>query len=162
MSLIAAVLLAVLGLAGLVRAAQPLPSAAANTAAESSDPIVVSGAYVREPANGVNAAAYLTIFNTTATPDVLRSIESGAGAQTSLHIDSSGAMQNSAGLSIPAHGSVTLIPGKEHIMIEKLYGPIKAGQSVNFELSFDKAGRLLLTAPVIAVTAPAPTAAAPR
>jgi copper(I)-binding protein len=46
-------------------------------------------------------------------------------------------------------------------MIEKLYGPLKAGQSVNFELNFDKAGRLLVTAPVIAVTAPAP-AAAPR
>ena len=47
-------------------------------------------------------------------------------------------------------------------MIEKLYGPLKAGQSVNLQLTFAKAGQLLLTVPVIGVGAPAPTAAAPR
>jgi copper(I)-binding protein len=122
---------------------------------------VVSGAYVREPANGVNAAAYFTIYNTTGTPDVLTAISSGAGAQTSLHTESSGGMQHSTGLSIPAHGSATLSPGKGHVMIEKLYGPLKPGQSVNFQLTFAKSGQLLLTAPVIAVAAPAPTAEAP-
>ncbi|MDQ1742946.1 MAG: Copper chaperone PCu(A)C, partial [Pseudonocardiales bacterium] len=62
----------------------------------------------------------------------------------------------------PAGGSVSLAPGKGHVMITKLYGPLKAGQSVNLQLSFDKAGQVLVTAPVIAVTAPAPTAEAPR
>ncbi|HEX8093875.1 copper chaperone PCu(A)C, partial [Jatrophihabitans sp.] len=98
---------------------------------------------------------------TTATPDVLTTVASGAGEQTTLHTESSGGMQQSTGLSIPARGSVTLSPGKGHVMIEKLYGPLKPGQNVNFQLTFAKAGELLLTAPVIAVAAPAPTAEGP-
>ncbi|MEO6504314.1 MAG: copper chaperone PCu(A)C [Jatrophihabitantaceae bacterium] len=156
--LIAAVLLVVVGLAGLVRGSGS-PATAADTVAESQRPVVVSGAYVREPANGVNAAAYLTLYNTTDTPDVLTTAQSGAGAETTLHTDS---MAESGGLSIPAHGSATLSPGKGHIMIDKLYGPLKAGQSVNIQLTFEKSGQLLLTVPVIAVTAPAPTAEAPE
>ncbi|MDQ1740863.1 MAG: periplasmic copper chaperone [Pseudonocardiales bacterium] len=159
--LVAAVLLTLAGLAGLVRGVSPQAAGSDAAAALPQEPIVVSGAYVREPANGINAAAYFTIYNTTGVPDVLTTVQSGAGAQTSLHIESSGAMHNSAGLSIPARGSATLSPGKGHIMIEKLYGPLKPGQSVNFQLTFAKAGQLLLTAPVIAVTAPAPTAVAP-
>jgi copper(I)-binding protein len=159
--LVAAVLLTVAGLAGLVRGASPQAAGSDAAPAVAQGPIVVSGAYVREPANGINAAAYFTLYNTTGAPDVLTTVQSGAGAQTSLHIESSGAMQHSAGLSIPARGSVALAPGKGHVMIEKLYGPLKPGQSVNFQLTFAKAGQLLLTAPVIAVTAPAPIAVAP-
>jgi copper(I)-binding protein len=163
LSLVAAVLLTLVGLAGLLRGAVPQQAAgspAPHNSAVSGEPMVVSGAYVREPANGVSAAAYFTITNNTDTPDVLRTVESGAGAETSLHTEQGGSMQaNSGGLSIPAHGSVVLSPGKGHVMIERLYGPLKAGQSVNFELEFDKNGRLLVTAPVIGVTAPAPTAA---
>jgi periplasmic copper chaperone A len=160
--MIVAILLSVAGVAGLVRGSGSQAAASDTTAAaRPKDPIVVSGAYVREPANGINAAAYFTVYNTTGTPDVLTTVESGAGAQTSLHTESSGGMQDSTGLSIPARGSATLAPGKGHIMIEKLYGPLKPGQSVNFELTFAKAGRVLLTAPVIAVAAPAPTAEAP-
>jgi len=117
---------------------------------------------VREPANGVNAAAYFTLYNTTDSLDVLTAVDSGAGAETTLHTESGGGMQQSAGLSIPPHSSLSLTPGKGHVMIEKLYGPLKAGQSVNFQLTFAKAGQLLLTVPVIAVSAPAPTPVAPR
>ena len=160
--LVAAVLLSLAGLAGLIRGSGP-QAVASDTAvgAGPKAPIVVSGAYVREPANGVNAAAYFTIYNTTGTPDVLTTVASGAGAETSLHTESAGGMHDSAGLNIPAHSSVALSPGKGHIMIEKLYGPLKPGQSVNFQLTFANGGQLLLTAPVIAVAAPAPTAEAP-
>jgi copper(I)-binding protein len=163
LSLLAAVLLTVAGLAGLVRGAVPQPSATVtSTGHDAGEPIVVSGAYVREPANGVSAAAYFTVYNTGDTPDALRTVQSGAGADTSLHADASGSMQHTAEMSIPAGGSVSLAPGKGHVMITKLYGPLKAGQSVNLQLTFDHAGQLLVTAPVIAVTAPAPTAEAPR
>ncbi len=161
--LIAAVLLTLAGLAGLVRGAESPATATAGAgstaAVEPQRPIMVSGAYVREPANGVNAAAYLTLHNTTDTPELLTAVRSGAGARTTLH---TGSMRGSAELSIPAGGSATLSPGKGHIMIEKLYGPLKAGQSVNFQLTFANSGQLLLTVPVIAVTAPAPTSEAPE
>jgi copper(I)-binding protein len=168
LSLAAAVLLTLVGLAGLARGAVPLGSADAVAGSEhgsshdGGQPLVVSGAYVREPANGVSAAAYFTIYNTSDTPDTLRTVQSGAGADTTLHTDASGTMQDTSSLSIPAHGSVSLSPGKGHVMITKLYGPLKAGQSVNLQLSFDKSGQLLVTAPVIGVTAPTPTAVAPR
>ncbi|HST47622.1 copper chaperone PCu(A)C [Jatrophihabitans sp.] len=161
-SMVLAVLLAVAGAAGLVRGAMSNSPAAADVAAAPEQPIVASGGYVREPANGVNAAAYFTLYNTTGTPDVLTGVDSGAGEQTTLHSDSRGGMRQISGLSIPAHGSVSLRPGEGHVMIDKLYSPLEAGQSVNFRLTFAKAGQLLLTVPVIAIGAPAPTAEAPR
>ena len=161
-----AALAVIVGMAGLVRGSIPQTPASAGTAASSStgaDPIVVGGAYVREPANGINAAAYFTVYNTTAMPDTLVSAASGAGAVAGLHTDEGGTMTALAsGLQIPAHGSVTLQPGKVHVMIEKLYGPVQAGQTVNLQLTFTHAGEVLVTAPVIAITAPAPTAATPR
>lgn len=161
MSLLAAGLVALVGAAGLVRGA--LPQATPASASPAGAPMVVSGAYVREPANGINAAAYFTVYNTTADADVLTTVNSGAGAETTLHADTDGSMSASAaGLTIPAHGSVTLSPGKGHAMIEKLYGALKPGQTVNLQLDFAKAGEVLVTAPVIAISAPAPTAGAPK
>lgn len=123
--------------------------------------MVVSGAYVREPANGINAAAYFTVYNTAGDADVLTS--AGAGAETTLHTETDGSMSASAaGLTIPAHGSVSLSPGRGHAMIEKLFGPLKPGQTVNLQLDFARAGEVLVTAPVIAIAAPAPAAGALR
>lgn len=163
LSLIAAALAVLLGMAGLVRGSIP-QSAAASSPASQTAPIVIGGAYVREPANDVNAAAYFTVFNTTDSADVLTSVTTGAGAVAGLHTDTAdGAMVAMAdGLTIPAHSSVRLSPGKGHVMIEKLYGPLKPGQTVNMRLDFAKAGQLLVTAPVIAIAAPAPTAVAPK
>ncbi len=158
-SYFAATLVVLVGLAGLVRGALPQSSAtSAATPASDSPGIVVGGAYVRQPANLINAAVYFTVYNTTDQADQLVTVDSGAGAQTSLHLESaSGGMTlDQNGLTIPAHGSAALVPGKGHAMIEKLYGPVKAGQTVNLELTFAHAGQVLVTAPVIGVTAPAP------
>ena len=163
LSLVAAAVVVLVGLVGLLRGA--MPQSVAGPAGSSDVPtgLVVGGAYVREPANGINAAAYLTVYNPTDTADQLVSVTSGAGALTSLHSEAAdGSMQNMTGLTIPAHGSLSLTPGKGHVMIEKLYGPLKAGQSVNLQLSFARAGTLLVTAPVIGVTAPAPSGSVSR
>lgn len=165
LSLLAAAVVVLVGLAGLVRGAVPQQAAGASASSgtDGSTGLTVGGAYVREPANGVSAAAYLTVYNPTGTADQLLSVTSGAGAQTSLHSgDADGNMQTMTGLTVPAHGSLALTPGKGHVMIEKLYGPIKAGQSVNLQLSFAHAGQLLVTAPVIGVTAPVPSATMSR
>ncbi len=62
------------------------------------------------------------------------------------------------GLRIPAHSSVTLSPGKGHVMIERIYGTLKPGQTVDIELDFARAGPVIVSATVIAIGAPAPTA----
>jgi copper(I)-binding protein len=60
------------------------------------------------------------------------------------------------GAVIPAHGSLVLSTGKGHVMIEQLFGKLLPGQSVNLELVFVRAGPIDITAPVIALGAPAP------
>jgi hypothetical protein len=159
-TLIAAAIAVLLGMAGLVRGSLPQSSADGGVGT-TVQAITVGGAYVREPANDVNAAAYFTVYNSTDAADTLTSVTSGAGAQASLHTEVNGAMQlNAAGLVVPAHSTVSLSPGLGHVMIEQLYGPIKKGQTVNLQLTFARAGQILVTAPVIGVSDPAPTAGA--
>jgi copper(I)-binding protein len=158
-----AVVIAALGIAGLIRGAVPQSIASGSPAAPTSsvtEPITITNAYVREPAGPGPVAAYLTINNTTGIADTLVAVVSGASATAQIHADAS-MKQSAGGLVIPPHSKVTLAPGKSHIMLDRLYGPITAGQIVNLELIFSNSGGFVVAAPVIGVTAPAPTAGAP-
>lgn len=148
---------AVVGFAGLIRGAVP-QAVSGGLGGAATDPIVVSGAYLREPASPDVAAAYFTVYNTTGTDDTLISVASGAGESAALMTeDAGGGMQESAaGLRIPAHSSVTLKPGKGHVMIEHLVGTLRPGQYVNLELDFANAGPVNVSAPVIAINAEPP------
>lgn len=161
---VAGVAVAVLGSAGLVRGAMP-PSTPSGPAGVASPPIVVSGAYVREPAPPTDAAAaYFTVFNTTGRPDRLLSVQSGAGAVSILHTTTANGdmVATPDGVVIPAHGRLVLTTGGGHVMIENLFGKLLPGQNVSIQLSFATAGPVEVTAPVIALGAPAPTGAAAR
>jgi copper(I)-binding protein len=149
------ILVAAVGAAGLIRAAVPQATAGGNT---DSPAIVVTNAYVRAPAPPTDAAAaYFTVYNTTSQDDTLRSVTSGAGATTVLHATVNGTMTAATqGAVIPAHGSLVLSTGKGHVMIEQLFGKLLPGQNVNLELVFAKAGPIDVSAPVIALGAPAP------
>jgi copper(I)-binding protein len=154
-ALIAGLLAAALGVAGLVRGAVPQSSASASSTAA---PIVVTNAYVRPPPTPAihTATAYFTIYNTTGTPDTLQSVVTGAGASAVLQVISGGQLRVVPGLVVPAHGSVSLGAGTGRALISGLFGTLKAGQSVNLELTFARAGPIDVTATVLAVTAPAP------
>jgi periplasmic copper chaperone A len=158
---IAGALLAAVGAAGLIRGAMP-QAIASGGAASASAPIVVSNAYVREPAPPTDAAAaYFSVYNTTARPDRLESVTSGAGATSVLHATVDGVMKAVPdGVVIPAHGSLVLSTGKGHVMIQQLFGKLLPGQNVNLELTFANAGPIDVTARVIALGAPAPGGAA--
>jgi copper(I)-binding protein len=153
------VVLAGVGIAGLVRGSIP-QSLAGPSGGTGAAPIVVVGAYVRPPAPPTPyAAAYFTVYNTTGQDDRLISIATGAGATAVLHKVVGGVMTEiSGGLVIPAHGSVVLSTGTGHVMIGGLFGPLRPGQTVNLDLTFQNAGQITVTAPVIALGAPAPTA----
>ncbi len=160
--LVAAAAVTTIGLAGLFRGAVP-QGGAAVAAPAGHPPIVVTDAYVRQPASPDVAAAYFTVTNTTGSPDRLVSVVTGAGQQSVLHTETAnGNMVVAAdGLLVPAHSSVTLSPGKGHVMIQKLYGALLPGQTVRVELDFTSAGTVVVTVPVIAINAPAPTGGAP-
>ena len=145
----AGALILAVGTAGLVRGA--LPQASANASGDTgAAPIVVTDAFVRPPVPPTQlAAAYFTVYNTTSVDDTLLSVATGAGATAELHKEVNGVMSAiSGGVVIPAHGSLVLSVGKGHVMIGDLFGPLKAGQLVNIELTFANAGPVDVVAPV--------------
>jgi copper(I)-binding protein len=169
---IAAVVL-VLGAIGLVRGTVAPGAPAGTPAATAPSGIVVGditvrGAYVREPASPDVVAAYLSITNSGSVPDTLLSIATGAAKKAELHdlpgVRASGAAGQAGGehqasgpLVIAPGATITLSPGKGHIMLENPTGTLKPGDRVSLVLTFDVAGQVLVEAPVIAISAPAPT-----
>jgi copper(I)-binding protein len=159
---VAGVAVVLLGGVGLVRGAEPQKAAALGSSPTTAAPIVVTAAYVVPPvAPAQVAAAYFTVYNTTAKPDTLVSVESGAGATAVLHVYVNGQMTvPSGGVVVPAHGHLVLSVGNQHVMIEQLFGTLSVGQHVNLELDFASAGPINVSAPVIALGAVPPTGAA--
>lgn len=154
---IAGLVVIVFGTAAFIRGAVP-QSAGSSVGSTGAEPIVVANAFVRPPVPPTpEAAAYFTIFNTTAVPDELESVTTGAGGEAVLHTYVGGVMTAiSGGLEIPAHGSVVLSVGHTHVMISDLFGPLKAGQTVNIDLVFANAGPVEVEAPVVPFGAPTP------
>jgi len=157
-TVVAGLAVAALGAAGLIRGAVPL-GVPGGGGTSNSAPIVVSGAWVREPAPPTDtAAAYFTVYNTSDSDDRLLSVVSGAGRTSVLHTIVDGAMTAVAnGVVIPAHGKLVLSVAKGHVMIEQLFGKLEPGQSVNLALTFESAGTIDVSAAVVALGAPAPT-----
>jgi copper(I)-binding protein len=166
---VAAGLAVILGVLGLVVGSRD--NAGQSAAAASSAPappidgttvgqLTVYDAYIRQPASPDVAAAYLTVRNNGSTPDRLSSAYCGAAGTTSVHADSAamkpGEVAKSTPLTVPADSTVRLTPAKGHIMLDKLTGTLKAGDTVSLLLRFDNAGQVLLDVPVISITAPAP------
>jgi periplasmic copper chaperone A len=152
-----------LGVAGLVRGAMPQSTGASAPTVSAAGPIAVTNAYIVAPVPPTEiAAAYFTVYNTTAVPDKLVSVVSGAGALSVLHVETSNGNMVMAedGLTIPAHGSLVLRVGQDHVMIEKLYGQVKPGQTVDLDLQFQNAGSIDVVAPVIKVGTTPPTGSA--
>ena len=106
----------------------------------------VENAWARPAAKGQNTAIYLTIVNSGAGADVLKSVETPLG-RASLHQSS---MQGgiatmkamSEGFPAPARQSVVLAPGGDHIMLTHLTHALTRGQKIPAILVFQRAGRV--------------------
>lgn len=91
-------------------------------------------------------AAYLTIANFGTGEDRLVSVEARAPLTAALHATSNeGGVAKmrpvTEGLAIPARRSVTLGPGKAHVMITGLAEPANAGDTLPLRLRFERSGR---------------------
>ncbi|HUO53565.1 MAG TPA: copper chaperone PCu(A)C [Rhodoblastus sp.] len=105
------------------------------------------------PAGATTGAVYLTIENKSAAEDRLTSAASDLAATTQIHemkvVDGIMKMREiSSGLPVPAGGSVALKPGGYHVMLIDLKKPLKAGEKVALTLTFEKAGKVEVQAPV--------------
>lgn len=126
----------VLGVAGLVRGALPDNGSTAAPPGGSTAPLAVTDAWIQAPAPPTTSAAgYFTVYNNTDQPVQLLSVATAAGATTTLHTGDMEPMPG--GVSIPARGRFVLSVGQGHLMIENLFGDLKAGQHVSMQLTFD-------------------------
>jgi hypothetical protein len=116
--------------------------------------LTVSDAYVREPANPAEAAAYFTIANTGGADDSLTAVTASTG-HASLHTTNGAKMVALTSAPVPAHGSLDFSPGGNHVMIDDP-GPLKPGTSVRLTFAFAASTPITVTAPVIGITDPAP------
>jgi copper(I)-binding protein len=114
----------------------------------------ISAAWVR-PAMGADqpAAAYLVITNFAGQADALLSASSPAAGSVELHqtsTDTTGmsGMHPVARLDVPAGGSVTLEPGGYHLMIRGLSKPLEVGTTLELDLVFERAGKVVVQAEV--------------
>jgi len=110
------------------------------------------------PAGATTGAVYMTLDNKSNAPDRLVGAATDVAAKAQVHEMSmdKGTMKMrevADGLAVPAGGSVVLKPGSYHVMLMGLKKPLKAGQSINLTLKFEKAGDVPVTVPVAAVGA---------
>lgn len=135
----------------LVTAAGCAP--AASPPGTASAPIV-SGAWVRPPQGMDRPAASYMVITGGAEADALLGVSSAAAAMVEIHettTDGSGmtGMQPIERLEVPAGTAVTLQPGGYHLMLMQVVeGTIVIGDIVELELTFERAGVVVVQAEV--------------
>lgn len=105
------------------------------------------------PSDG-NGAAYFTIVNPTETADRLISAQSSVARVTELHetTEENGVMRmipRPDGFEIPARSTVELKPGGKHVMLLELSAPLAVGDEIPLILTFEQAGTMEITVPVM-------------
>ncbi len=115
----------------------------------------VTGGYVREPASPDVAAAYLVVHNDGDAPDTLRGISTVAATSVAVMAEQAdGTMSDAGPVVVPPHGSVTLTPGHEHLMLAAPRpADVRPGGRLRLALLFDRAGELAVDVPVVAIGA---------
>jgi copper(I)-binding protein len=122
----------------------------------------VRAVQVAEPASGSDlsgamdmsavSGAYMTIANTSGTPDRLIAVTSSVAHVAELHTtsESGGVMQMRPvdAVEVPAHGEAQLKPGGTHAMLIGLMHSLEAGSTTTLTLTFERAGSVDVTAVV--------------
>lgn len=111
------------------------------------------------PSGASTGAAYVTL--TSRAGDLLTGASSPAAGQVTVHeMRMDGAIMRmrtlADGLPLPEGQPVALRPGGFHLMLERLNGPLRQGQTVTVRLTFRDAPPIDLQVPVQAVGASGP------
>lgn len=112
--------------------------------------LTISNAWIRATPNGATtAAAYLTVTNDGAIPDRLIAAASRGVASITPHAMSmaGGVMRMrelTGGITIPAHSTVTLAPGGDHLMLMGLKRAFRPGETMPMRLKFARGGTLVV------------------
>lgn len=114
------------------------------------------------PAGAKVGAAYMTIASTGAA-DALIAVSTPKAGRSELHNHIMKGdvmeMRKVDRIDVPAGGKAELKPSGYHLMLMELKEPIVAGETLKIELTFDKAGKMTVDVPVIAIGAQPPASA---
>lgn len=134
-----------------------------GSAAAAAD-IGVAAPWTRATLPGGAGAAFMTIVNSGTTADRLVKASSPVAQVTELHthLHEDGVMRMRAvpTIEIPAKADTRLAPGGLHVMLIGLKAPLTEGETVPVTLSFEHAGELTVTVPVLGQAAKGPAGAA--
>ena len=103
-------------------------------------------------------AVYLSIMNHGSADDKLLSIATPAATSAQVHEttmdgDVMKMREIEGGLVVAAGATVDLKPGGNHVMLMGLKAPLKKGETIALDLTFEKAGVVKVDAPVGEVAA---------
>lgn len=144
----------------VVAASLALLAGCSGSTASPAAGITVTDAWARSSSASASAgAAYATITNAGSAADALIGASSPAAATVEVHEtvvmgspDPSGGgmmgMQPVARVEIPAGGSLQLKPGSYHVMLIGLVKDLKAGDTIDLTLKFERAGAVTVKAQV--------------
>jgi hypothetical protein len=144
----------------VVAASLALLAGCSGSASSPAAGITVTDAWARSSSAMASAgAAYATITNAGSAADALIGASSPAAATVEVHEtvvmgspDASGGgmmgMQPVARVEIPAGGSLQLKPGSYHVMLIGLVKDLKAGDTIDLTLKFERAGAITVKAQV--------------
>lgn len=137
----------------LIATAAVLLAACSAGAAPSAAALSISDAWARPAGASAQSAAYMTIKNASGSADALLSATSPGAAMIGLHettTDGAGmtGMQPVARVDIPAGASVQLKPGGYHFMLLGLTGDLAVGKTIELDLVFEHAGKVLVMAEI--------------
>jgi len=108
----------------------------------------ISGAYVPQPPTKEMAGGFLTVRNGGDQADKLTSVSSDVAGKVEIHKTVKQQMQRVKSLSVPAHGTLRLGRGGNHLMLMELERKPEKGQTVTFVLHFARSGSVTVKAPV--------------
>ncbi|MFD3744319.1 copper chaperone PCu(A)C [Nocardia sp. NPDC058633] len=117
------------------------------------DRITMSDQWIKAADSGMSAA-FGNLRNTGDAPVTLVAATSPASDRVEIHEvvpDSTGAKTmrpKAGGITIPAHGEVTLRPGAEHLMFMDLRQPLRTGTETSLTLTFDDGSSTVVRAQV--------------
>jgi hypothetical protein len=99
-----------------------------------------------------NGAVYVTITNRGGRPDALVGAATDAATTVELHetVHEGGVMKMRPlpRVDVPAGGRLEMKPGGHHIMLLGIKRDLKPGDTVTVTVTFEKAGRMTVEAPV--------------
>jgi len=114
--------------------------------------LVVTEAYAAEPVSREAGAVYLTIENRADEPDTLLGAWTPIASMTHLHRMSGAGgtrMRTQDVAEVPAGGRLRLRPGDLHLMLMTITAMPHAGDTIDLNLEFARAGALTVRVPVL-------------